>query len=135
MARQNYAELDEEDFYGQDFERDGAASIWVGLSEVPDESGEIDVLQDLCGVGFYDLDRQASNCRGSKLVPLAELMSELSYAPSFMDAALKAAVSAGLDKARWIIVQYDFAYDPARVKRQVADDPVFLGVFDYSTAT
>jgi hypothetical protein len=31
----------------------------------------------------------------------------------------------------YVVVQYDFEYDPKKVKRKVASDPVFLGVFDY----
>ena len=57
MALHDYAEMDEEDYYGQEFEKEGVLSLWVGMkddSDLPDA----DVLQDLCGVGYYDLDQQ-----------------------------------------------------------------------------
>lgn len=132
MARQNYSELDEEDFYGQGFEQNGVVSIWVASNDKSVESEDIDVLQDLCGVGYYNLDKQDSACQDFKLVPMGSLLLELSYASSFYDSVLKKANDYGINCARWVIAQYDFAYDPSRVKRKVEKDPVFLGVFKYS---
>jgi len=32
----------------------------------------------------------------------------------------------------WALAQYEFAYDPKRVRRSVAKDPLSLGVFDWN---
>lgn len=131
MPLKDYRELDEEDYYGQGFRKDGVISIWVGLSDDSDDAQELDVLQDLCGVGYYDLDFQEGNCFNFELVPLRRLLEEVSYSATFMDPVLEAAKAKGLTSARWLLVQFDFAYDPSRVKRPIATDPVFLGIFPY----
>lgn len=133
MALKDYAALDEEDFYGQGFQKEGGVSVWAGLSDDSGDVERIDVLQDLCGVGYYDLDRQASNSFDFRFVPLRRLLEEISYSSSFIGPVLEAAKSRGLESARWVLLQFDFAYDPARVKRPIAPDPVFLGVFPYQT--
>ncbi|WOB06904.1 hypothetical protein [Piscinibacter gummiphilus] len=128
MARRDYSE--DEDYYTQDFERDGVVSVWLGLS---DSSSDRDVLQDLCGVGYYSLDNQEGMNFGFKLVPVSELLGRLSYSSSFAQLATEKANTLGLSQARWVTVQYDFAYSPEKVQRPIAQDPVFLGVFEYST--
>lgn len=124
---------DSDEYYTQGFERDGVVSVWVGLEPVGPEDAEVDVLQDLCGVGYYRLDDQEANARDEP-VPLAGLLGELSYAASFAPAARAAAAAHGIDRVAWVVVQFDFAYDPARALRAVAAEPVFLGVFAYDTA-
>lgn len=133
MARKDDPPVDENAFYGQDFEQEGVVSVWVGLEAPRPGEEEVDVLQGMCGVGFYDLDQQEGNCRDFALVPLSELLSELSYAPTFVPQALAAARDLGLVEARWVIVQYDFAYDPRQAIGKVLPDPRFAGVFPYST--
>lgn len=127
MARRDYS--DEEDYYSQGFEREGVASIWLSCS-ADDGDLETDVLQDLCGVGYYSLDSQEANARPT-IVPLEELLGDISYSVSFLPNALSAARDRGLEFARWVVVQFDFAYDPTRVSRPIAADPIFLGVFSY----
>ena len=65
-------------------------------------------------------------------MPLIEALSELSYSRSFLEPVLAEAKARGIELVRWAIVQYDFAYDPQRVKRSIEKEPVFLGVFAYS---
>ncbi|MGF1770388.1 immunity 22 family protein [Enterovibrio makurazakiensis] len=122
---------DEDDYYTQGFEKNGVVSIWVGLKDNTDDPENLDVLQDLCGVGYYELDNQEANCFDFRLVALEDLLKELSYYKSFLNEAVDAAQNKGLSQALWVTVQYDFAYDPSRVKRRVADDPIFLGHFSY----
>jgi hypothetical protein len=129
MAQRDYS--DEEDFYSQDFEKKGVVSAWLGLKE-RSEGSDVDTLQDLCGVGYYRLSDQESSAFNDELVDLSLLLSNLSYSSSYADDVIAAAQAKAIDKARRIVVQYDFAYDPAVVTREVADDPVFLGVFSYS---
>lgn len=128
MARRDYSE--DEDFYTQDFESPGEVSIWLGYSRHGD--GSNDVLQDLCGVGYYSLDNQEANCFSFELTKVERLLKEISYSVSFIDAAVRTAKRRKLSEARWVTVQFDFAYAPEKVKRPVAADPIFLGVFRYS---
>jgi hypothetical protein len=128
MPLRDYSE--DEDFYTQGFESTGEVSIWLGYSQDADES--TDVLQDLCGVGYYSLDDQEANCFSFELTKVARLLEEISYSASFLAAAVRAAKRRELSEARWVTVQFDFAYAPEKVKRPVAADPIFLGVFRYS---
>lgn len=130
MPRHDYSE--DEDFYTQGFESPGEVSVWIGYSRGGDEP--VDVLQDLCGVGYYDLDNQEANSSPSeKLIQVERLLEDISYSASFIPAVTRAAKGRDLPEARWVTVQFDFAYAPEKVKRPIADDPIFLGVFRYST--
>ncbi|RQO44193.1 hypothetical protein DBV14_25015 [Variovorax sp. KBW07] len=128
MPHRDYSEDD--DFYTQDFESPGKVSIWLGYSQDADQL--IDVLQDLCGVGYYSLDDQEANCFSFELTKVERLLEEISYSGSFAATAVKVAERRKLSEARWVTVQFDFAYAPEKVKRPIADDPIFLGVFRYS---
>lgn len=128
MARRDYSE--DEDFYEQNFEQDGVVSVWAGL--LGDEGDtEFDVLQDMCGVGYYRLSDQENNCFDFQLIGLRDLLKDLSYANTFIEEVLAAAEHKGIAEARWVVVQYDFQYDPTKVLRSVLEDPVFIGYFPY----
>lgn len=133
MALHDYEKIDEGDFYGQEFAKDGVVSVWLGLTDLTDLPANLDPLQDLCGVGHYDHDDQEVNLRSYELVSLAALVRELSYSPSFGNQVMQAAAKIGIHEVRWVLAQFDFEYDPNRVKRAIQADPVFLGVFPYST--
>jgi hypothetical protein len=111
------------------FTSEGWVSIWVGQ-----ERGDpnVDILHDLCGVEYYDVDFQ--ECIVAKdwaPAPIASLLERLSFAESFLAPAFEAARQKGLSDAVWVVMQLDFAYDPLRVTRPVAADPVFLGTFPW----
>ena len=89
MALKDYSE--EYDYYSQGFEKQGVVSIWVGLLDDEEDEEGIDVLQDLAGVGYYDLAFQEGNCFDYEMVSLRELLSELSYSYSFITEALLSA--------------------------------------------
>lgn len=129
MAKTDYS--DEDDFYTQGFEKEGVVSVWVSLQDHSADK-DIDTLQDLCGVGYYKLSDQESNVFDYELVDLSHLLADLSYSASYADDVISAARKKGIEKARRILVQYDFQYDPEKVTRSIADDPVFIGVFKYS---
>ncbi len=132
MALKDYEQIDEDDFYGQPFDKEGVVSVWVGLEDKKDDPEELDILQDLCGVGYYNIDFQEINFRNQKtLVPIKELITEMSYSDSFVEEMLHAAERNDLDIVRWVLLQYDFAYNPMHVKRTIYKDPVFLGCFEY----
>jgi hypothetical protein len=118
----------EDEFYGQGFEKDGLVSIWLGLD---DEKDDLDVLQDLCGVGYYNIDNQEMNV-GEKLEELNVLLENISYSDSFKNKFNKVAKEKGLSKAKWILLQYDFDYNPNKIKSKISNDPVFIGSFEYS---
>ncbi|MEJ7806724.1 MAG: immunity 22 family protein [Telluria sp.] len=129
MARRDYS--DDDDFYEQDFEKKGVLSVWVSI-DTRSEDKDVDTLQDLCGIGFYQLSAQESNHLDYQLIGLASLLADLSYSKTYMNDVVSAAREKGIEKARWVVVQYDFAYDPAAVTRTVEADPIFLGIFEYS---
>jgi hypothetical protein len=129
MAHRDYSE--DEDYFTQDFVRDGIVSVWIGLSDCSSDMNT-DVLQDLCGVGYYSLDNQEGNNFDFQLLPVCVLLKELSYSSSFIEVAVEKANTMGLRQARWAVVQYDFEYSPTKVKRNIAADPVFIGTFEYS---
>jgi hypothetical protein len=129
MAKKDYSE--EEDFYTQGFEKEGVLSVWVALQDHSADK-DIDTLQDLCGVGYYRLTDQESNVFDYKLIDLRRLLVDLSYSASYIEDVISAARKIGIEKARRVVVQYDFQYDPEKVTREIAEDPVFLGVFKYS---
>ncbi|NHZ42056.1 hypothetical protein F1609_18055 [Massilia sp. CCM 8693] len=130
MARHDYS--DEDEFYEQNFEKKGVLSAWIGLTPQTEEDDDIDILQDLCGVGYYRLSDQESMSFDNEVVELSRLLAPLSYSTTYSDDVMAAAKKTGIEKARELVIQFDFAYDPAVVTRAIADDPVFIGVFAYS---
>ena len=130
MALKNYEELDEDAYYGQDFERENLVSLWasnVQLRELPEG---IDVLQDLCGVGYYSIDSNELVERDGKT--LSEMVSKLSYIDSFVQRLndIEHLISGDV---RWIVAQYNFEYRPTEVKREISDVVKFLGVFPFNS--
>jgi hypothetical protein len=128
MALKDYS--DEPDFYGQGFEHAGWVSVWLGTTPAP-TGANIDTLQDLCGVGYYKLSDQESDNSPSP-VPVERLFEDVSYVDTFLPEVLASAKRAGIADAYWMTAQFDFVYDKAKVRRPIAPQPVFLGVFRYS---
>jgi len=125
------AKVSKEEFYSQDFEKEGVVSIWLGLEDIKKEDEELDVLQNFCGVGYYNLDDQESNCFDFKDTKIEELLKDISYSESFINDALKKAQEKNIQKVKWIIVQFDFSYDLKKVTIEISNEPMFLGVFEY----
>jgi hypothetical protein len=130
MPLRDYEALDEDDFYGQGFERPGVVSVWLGTEPPGAVDPNLDVLQDLCGVGYYGLDSNEVNVLDAAS-PIEVMFGPMSYSESYLPAVLKAAAKRGITACWWAVAQYDFKYDPKRVKRAIAPQPVFLGVFKY----
>lgn len=129
MARRDYSE--EDDYYEQGLSKDGVVSVWLGMEGADDDS-DADILQDLCGVGYYSLDDQEVFHFDFELVSVGALLEKISFSESFAESAIAAAARNGMEQARWIVVQYDFDYDPAKVRRKIAADPVYIGSFPYT---
>ncbi|MDC5066985.1 immunity 22 family protein [Acinetobacter baumannii] len=122
---------DDNDYYNQGFEKEGIVSIWAGILG-EDVDPNLDILRDLCGVGYYNLDDQETNNSNFEMISLNELLEDLSYSKSFINEVIDAAFDKGIVDCRWVIVQYDFDYNPFKVKRRIAKDPIFIGSFKYS---
>ena len=105
-------------------------SVWLGNAR---HDPKVDLLRDLCGVSYYDVDFQEVNLDDKQWreQPVKKLLGPISYSESFDDDVVAAAKEKGFTKALYVVVQYDFEYDPKKVKRKVAPDPVFIGVFEY----
>jgi hypothetical protein len=118
----------------QSFRKKGKVSLWISVRKPDMKAMEgVDLLKDLCGVDDYDLDDQevsAVNDRFPK-ADVDDILGRLSYSSSFLKAALEAAATKKIGKVYWALAQYDFAYRREKARSQVADDPLFLGVFDW----
>lgn len=128
MTRRDYS--DDEDYYTQEFEQQDIVSVWLGMLGGEHDT-EADVLQDLCGVGYYRLDDQEIHHVDFKQLPVEQLISALSYSDSFLVQTVEAATKRSIHAAKWVLVQYDFNYNPIKVQRPVAADPIFIGSFPY----
>jgi len=132
MPLRDYEELDEDDFYGQGFERPGLVSLWLGTEDPSPINPKLDVLQDLCGVGYYSLDQQEVNIlEPPAAITLEAMFAPISYSASFLPAVIKAAAKLGITTCWYAVAQYDFKYNPKKIKRTIAPQPVFLGAFKY----
>ena len=120
---------------GPFFEKKGKVSIWLGLRKPNLKAMEgVDILKHLCGVNYYDLDEQEVAAAGDTFpkASVADILGRLSYSSSFLERANQAAAKKKVKQAYWALAQYEFAYNPERVRRAVAKDPLFLGVFDWN---
>jgi hypothetical protein len=112
------------------FERRGWVSIWIGLTS---DNQDKDVLKDLCGVDYYDVDYQENIISPNwEMSAIGDLVSKLSYSDSFLDQALEVAQMKGISEARHVIMQLNYKYDPRKVTKEVKSDPIFLGAFRWS---
>lgn len=111
------------------FEQDGVVSLWAGQHRV---APTIDVLRELCAVDYYNVDFQEGVVAPEWTpTPLSELVGQLSYSESYLDAVIEAADELGIETAVWVVMQLNFAYDPAKVERSVPDDAIFIGRFQW----
>ncbi len=74
MALIDYESENTEEYYNQGFEKESLISICLGMEDDSNDEENLDVLQDLCGVGYYDLDQQESNCFDFEIVPVEQLL-------------------------------------------------------------
>jgi hypothetical protein len=117
------------------FEKKGKVSIWLGVRKPDMKAMEgVDILKHLCGVEYYDVDEQevAAAADTFPKATVADILNRLSYSSSFLGPANQAAAKKKVSQAYWALAQYDFAYNPERVRGNVAKDPLFLGVFDWN---
>jgi hypothetical protein len=119
----------------QSFRKKGFVSLWLGVRK-PDLAAMdgVDILKDKCGVSYYDVDDQevAAIDDNYPKAPIADVLQQLSYSSSFLAAASKQAGEKKIRHAYWALAQYDFAYNPARISKPIAPEPLFLGVFEWN---
>jgi len=96
----------------------------------------IDILKDLCGVRYYDLDSQELSAVADNFpkATVSEIVNKLSYSSTFLEAATKAAAEQSIKHAYWALAQYDFVYKPNPRRKLDERAPLFLGVFDWNDA-
>jgi len=111
--------------------KEGVVSVWIA-TERPSGREDIEVLKDLCGVEYDDIDSNEGYASDDgEPVDVLALLAPLSYSKSFASAAVKRAEELGIVKGRWSVVQYDFKYDRRKTVRPVADNPKFIGSFPF----
>jgi hypothetical protein len=114
---------DDADFFTQDFIRSGIVSVWLALPGF-DATAKGDALQTRCGVGYYRLDDQEANASDGVPLSVERLLTPISYSESFSSRIVDVARSKGISYSSWVLVQFDFEYDPSRVTRPI--DPALL---------
>nr|WP_231609730.1 MULTISPECIES: immunity 22 family protein [unclassified Pseudoalteromonas] len=120
----------EVDYYEQGFEEEGIVSVWLGIEPLTNDE-ETDVLQELCGVGYYDISSQEGECFDFQDTDITSLIHNMSYSNSFIDLVVEAAKRKNINSAKWVTLQYDFNYNPEKVNRTISPDPLFIGAFPY----
>lgn len=107
-------------------------SIWFGKEIVHEtDEDEVDLLKDLCGVEYYDVDFQEIFFVDGEVSDLETLLEPLSYSDTFMQEVISKANNLGITEASYALVQYDFVYEGSE-KDLPEDSPIFVGVFDYT---
>jgi hypothetical protein len=112
-------------------------SLWLRVKKpgIKNMKG-VDILKDLCGVRYYDLDSQELSAVADDFprARVEEIIGKLSYSSTFLEAATRAAAGKSITHAYWALAQYDFVYKPSRRRKLDVRAPLFLGVFDWNDA-
>lgn len=130
MDQQNSS--DDDDFFTQDFIRPGLVSVWLALPGF-DAASTNDALQTRCGVGYYRLDDQETNASNGEPLSIDKLLAPISYSQSFSNQIVEAANSKGIFASRWVLVQFDFSYDPSRIRRPIDPTLQYVATVPYHT--
>ncbi len=110
---------------------DNKLSIWFGKEIIHEtDEDEVDLLKDLCGVEYYDIDFQEIFFVDGEVSDLETLLEPLSYSETFMKEVIKKANNLGITEASYALVQDDFGSEDTKMDLP-KDSPIFVGVFDY----
>jgi hypothetical protein len=112
-------------------------SLWLAVKKPSIKKMQgVDILQDLCGVRYYDLDSQELSAVADNFpkATVEEIVAKLSYSSTFLHAATQAAAEQSITHAYWALAQYDFVYKPNPRRKLDERAPYFLGVFDWNDA-
>jgi hypothetical protein len=128
-----------------DFNAEGFVSIWV--SEYPNDADSDEYFEanydkaddeplapwmGEFGFGYFDYDSMDTNGHGESIGPLRPLIEACSYAASFVDEAMQMAAQLGIAETQWVMLLYDFCYDPAVTGVTQGKYLRFLGAFPYA---
>ena len=126
MAINDYLELEgEEAFYGQGFGSDGYTSIWILTCDTKKLPYNMDWLQDLAGVNYYDLDFNGTIERETSW---QEALEPLALSEESLQEVLRKIEELDTGNGT-LVIQGDFHYDPSKVTRDLDSRLVFLGAF------
>ena len=112
-------------------------SLWLAVRKPSTKKMQgVDILKDLCGVRYYDLDSQELSAVADDFpkATVAAILGKLSYSSTFLEVATKSAAEKSIKHAYWALAQYDFVYKPRRGRKVDERAPLFLGVFDWDDA-
>jgi hypothetical protein len=138
MGRYDFAHFEVED--------EDVVSIWASIvpyAEIPEDyftynfaGGDNDPWNRFSsdfGFGYYDDDFVESyfDEPGKRVVPIGDLISPLSYSPSFIDAVEHRAKELGLEKTSYVFLIYNFKYEPSATGKDKSDFFQFLGTFPF----
>jgi len=134
---------------GPHFEAEGFVSIWIGTfpseeiraEQLCERYGEEYEDEPLAlwmgefGFGWFDHDFMDTNGHGMAVGPLRELIESCSYAASFVNEAMKIAAQQGISETQFVMLLYDFRYDPSVTGITRGKYLQFLGAFPYINTT
>jgi hypothetical protein len=83
-------------------------SLWLAVKKPSAKKMQgVDILKDLCGVRYYDLDSQelVAIADGFPRGAVEEILGKLSYSSTFLDAATRAAAEKSIKHAYWALAQ------------------------------
>jgi len=112
-------------------------SLWLAVKKPSTKKMQgVDILKDLCGVRYYDLDSQELSAVADDFpkATVEEILGKLSYSSTFLEAATQSAAEKSIKHAYWALAQYDFVYKPRPGRKVDERAPLFLGVFDWNDA-
>ena len=105
-------------------------SLWLAVKKPSTKKMQgVDILKDLCGVRYYDLDSQelAAVEDNFPKARVEEILGKLSYSSTFLEAATQSAAEKSIKHAYWALAQYDFVYKPRRGRKVDERAPFFSG--------
>jgi immunity protein 22 of polymorphic toxin system len=124
------------------FRKDGYVSIWVAvvpLSRIPDDYFE-EIFDDELpltkfygdfGFGYFDHDFMDTNGSKGRASSIEKLIGACSFSSSYVAQAVEQATERGLEKTQYVVLLYDFEYDPKQTRITKNSYMEFIGSFPY----
>jgi uncharacterized repeat protein (TIGR04138 family) len=127
-----------------EFKRAGFVSVWIGTFEsvedaeayfgIPDEIGvylPAEAFAADFGLGNFPPETLEVNFEQVPPRLVGELLRDATFAASFLDQAIEAAVHKGIDQGQGVALLYDFDYRLNSAKRDVVGPLRFIGAFPF----
>ena len=125
------------------FNKDGFVSIWVAvapLSKIPsdyfderygDEEVTLTKFYGDFGFGYFDHDFVDTNGSKGRAQSIEKLIAACSFSSSYVEQAAAEAKRRGLEKTQYVVLLYDFKYDPKQTKITENSYMAFIESFPY----